>query len=312
MAAGVMKGVQDRFVETNVDALLTALYVYLDDHVLASRQRPRRRGRPRLLTDAELVCVAVAQVLLRCDGERRWLRVAPGRIGHLFPRLPCQSEYNRHLRDLGPVLSRVALGLARAVPSWWDRLRLMDGTKVPCGASRVTVDRSMLGEIAGYGRDASHHAFYWGAKLMLITTAEGAVTAFSLAHPKELDERKQAVHLLHTQQAAPGPCPIVCDKGFAGAGVEKAAADLGHMLIRPVREDEPAPAVRVFPAWLRQRIEAIIWTLKNHLGLEHHAARTPDGLYARTSQRILALNAAIWHNWLIDAPVKRSLIAYDH
>ncbi|RCV50430.1 hypothetical protein DEF28_18210 [Marinitenerispora sediminis] len=29
-------------------------------------------------------------------------------------------------------------------------------------------------------------------------------------------------------------------------------------------------------------------------------------------RRILALNTAIWHNWLIDAPVKRSLVAYDH
>jgi len=26
----------------------------------------------------------------------------------------------------------------------------------------------------------------------------------------------------------------------------------------------------------------------------------------------LALAAAIWHNWKTDAPVKRSLIAYDH
>jgi len=25
-----------------------------------------------------------------------------------------------------------------------------------------------------------------------------------------------------------------------------------------------------------------------------------------------ATNAAIWFNWQIDAPVKRSLIAYDH
>lgn len=81
------------------------------------------------MTDAELVCVAVAQVLLRCDEERRWLRVAPGRIGHLFPRLPCQSEYNRHLRALGPVMSQVALGLACAVPTWHERLRLMDGTR---------------------------------------------------------------------------------------------------------------------------------------------------------------------------------------
>jgi hypothetical protein len=30
------------------------------------------------------------------------------------------------------------------------------------------------------------------------------------------------------------------------------------------------------------------------------------------AQRLLALNTCIWHNWLIDAPVKRSLIAYDH
>ncbi|MFC5822173.1 hypothetical protein [Nonomuraea harbinensis] len=175
----------------------------------------------------------------------------------------------------------------------------------------MTVNRSSLGEIAGYGMDKSHHAFSWGAKLMLITTADGAVTAFSLACPKELDERKQALHLLHVTPIAPGPCPIVCDKGFAGAGIEKAVADLGHRLIRPAREDEPGPALP-FPCWLHQRIEAIIWTLKNQLGLERHNARHTDGLWARISQRILALNAVIWHNWTIGAPVKRSLIAYDH
>lgn len=303
------KGVHGRCVKTDLDALLTALYVHLDDHVLASR--PRRRGRPRILSDAELVCVAVAQVLLRCDQERYWLRVAAARIGHLFPVLPCQSQYNRHLRDLGPAMSAAARWLARQVPTWHEPLRLMDGTAVRCGASRVTVNRSGLGEIAGYGRDASHHAFYWGAKLMLVTTADGAVTAFSLANPKELDERKQALHLLHVQPIADGPCPIVCDKGFAGAGIEKAAAILGHPLVRPARDDEPTPT-RPFPSWLRQRIEAIIWTLKNQLGLERHNARTTEGLWARVSQRILALNAAIWHNWHTDAPVKRSLTAYDH
>jgi hypothetical protein len=28
--------------------------------------------------------------------------------------------------------------------------------------------------------------------------------------------------------------------------------------------------------------------------------------------RLLALAAAIWHNWQTGAPVKRSLLAYDH
>lgn len=293
----------------NLDALLTALYVHLDDDVVPRTQR-RRPGRPPLLTDAELVCVSVAQVLLRCDDERRWLRVAPGRIGHLFPRLPTQSEYNRRLRTLAPVLLWATRWLAQNVPTWAEPVRLMDGTPVPCGASRVTVNRSDMGEIAAYGRDVSHHCFYWGAKLLLITTAEGAVCAFSLANPKELKERQQALHLLHVDTIAEEDCPIVGDKGFAGAATEKAMTALGHTLIRPARADEPDPGV--FPNWLRQRIEAIIWTLKNQLGLERHNARTTEGLWARTCQRILALNAAIWHNWQIGAPIKRSLIAYDH
>lgn len=63
---------------------------------------------------------------------------------------------------------------------------------------------------------------------------------------------------------------------------------------------------------LRQRAGAVIWTLKNQLGLERHGGRIPAGLWARIIQRLLALNTAIWFNWLIGAPVKRSLTAYDH
>jgi hypothetical protein len=81
-------------------------------------------------------------------------------------------------------------------------------------------------------------------------------------------------------------------------------------LIRPVHKDEITP--RPFPNWLRQRVGAIIWALKNQLGLERHGGRVPAGLWTRVVQRLLALNACIWHNWQIGAPVKRSLIAYDH
>jgi hypothetical protein len=35
-------------------------------------------------------------------------------------------------------------------------------------------------------------------------------------------------------------------------------------------------------------------------------------LGGEAAQRLLALNACIWHSWQIGAPVKRSLIAYDH
>jgi len=120
---------------------------------------------------------------------------------------------------------------------------------------------------------------------------------------------------MREDQSANRPAPgtaVVTDKGLAGADTGEffAGPDLGLVLIRPARKDEKQP--RQFPNWLRQRVEAIIWTLKNQLGLERHGGASPAGLWARIVQRLLALNAAIWHNWTTGAPVKRSLIAYDH
>ena len=104
---------------------------------------------------------------------------------------------------------------------------------------------------------------------------------------------------------APGTA-IVTGKGLSGQETE--AFFTGPDLIRPARKDKKAPGTD----WLRQRVEAIIWTLKNQLGLERHGGRVLAGLWARTIQRLLALNACIWHNRMIGAPVKRSLFAYDH
>ena len=72
----------------DLDTLLTALYVELTDRIIPSRGLARRGpGKPPDVTDAELVCLAVAQVLLRYDDERHWLRAAARQVGHLFPRL---------------------------------------------------------------------------------------------------------------------------------------------------------------------------------------------------------------------------------
>lgn len=299
----------------DLDTLLTALYVELDDRIIPVRGFARcgPGGRPSV-TDAELACIAVAQVLLRCDGERHWLRIAPRLIGHLFPRLLSQGEYNARLRHLAPLMEAALRWLADATPATAEHLRLMDATPVPCGASAVTARRSGLYGYAGYGYCPSHSRWYWGSKLLLICTCDGTVTGFSLANPKLAGERDQARQTLEHQPAnrpAPGSA-VVTDKGLSGQDTEAffAGQDLRLTLIRPARKDEKQP--RPFPNWLRQRVEAVIWTLKNQLGLERHGSRVPAGLWTRIIQRIFALNAVIWFNWLIGVPVKRSLTAYDH
>ena len=90
---------------------------------------------------------------------------------------------------------------------------------------------------------------------------------------------------------------------------------LGVHLVRPARRrtrDRAPEPVEQRLLRMRQWIEAIFDTLKDQLGLERHGGRTPAGVFTRIAQRLLALAAAIWHNWRIGATDKRSLIAYDH
>jgi len=123
------------FVLADLDTLLIALYVELTDRIIPSLGGPRGRlGRPPEVTDAELVCLAVAQVLLRHDDERHWLRAAPARIGHLFPRLLGQSEYNDRLKAAAPLMEAALRWLAGQTPGSAELLRLMDATRWPAAS----------------------------------------------------------------------------------------------------------------------------------------------------------------------------------
>ena len=144
-----------------LDDLVIALYVTIDE-LLEPRRGPGRRPQ---LSDAELVCLAVAQVLLGYRSERRWLRAVNTRLGHLFPYVCGQAAYNRRLRRSAPLVAAISSALATGSPSWCDQWRLLDATPVPCGASRQTVRRSDLAGWAGYGYDRSHSRWYWGLKL---------------------------------------------------------------------------------------------------------------------------------------------------
>ena len=69
----------------DLDTLLIALYVELTDRIIPGRGFTRSGPGWPEVTDAELICLAVAQALLRFDDERRWLRAAARQVGHLFP-----------------------------------------------------------------------------------------------------------------------------------------------------------------------------------------------------------------------------------
>jgi len=159
-------------VNKQLNTLLTTLYVVLDDEILPrfNPGKPLRCGRKPHLTDAELLCLVVAQHLLQFDSETRWIRFAREHLTGKFPGIPHQSGYNKRVRAAGPLIAKVITALAQDTPSWHEVLRLLDSTPVPAGMSRETVKRSDLAGDAGYGYCAARSRYFWGFRLYLITT----------------------------------------------------------------------------------------------------------------------------------------------
>ena len=221
----------------DLDTLLTALYVLADD-LLPRRRRARRCPQ---ITDAELCCLAVAQILLDVPSERRFLRFAMCRLGPLFPYLPKQPGYNKRMRSLAPQIVTLLNVIAFSSPSWCDNVRLLDSTPVPCGQSRETVKRSEFAGHAAYGYCASHSRYFWGFRLYLLCASDGMPIAFELA-AANVPEREVAAEMLARVDLH--GYTVIADKGFAGADFEALMAEFGAIFRRPDRKGRGPPLRR--------------------------------------------------------------------
>lgn len=290
-------------MRADLDTLVIALYCAAC--ALFPSERTPRRGRPELISDNELLALMVAQMLLQSPSDRVFLRRARRRLGHLFPYLPSQPRYNERCRRLAPKLVLLWKALAAETDGAADELRLLDTTPLPCGQSVETTRRSQLAPWAGFGYCPAHSRRYWGFKLVLLCAADGTIVDFDLV-AANTGERDAALALLEANPIE--GATIICDKGFAGADFEAAVAELRALLLRPSRADEPnRPQPPI--GWIRQRIESIVNSLKDQLHLERHGGRTPEGLLARVTARVLALCAAINLNQRLGRP-SRELAAY--
>lgn len=303
-------------MEKNIETLATALYVKIDDMILAEPWLApwRPDGSTVTVSDSELLAMAVMSALLGFRSERRWLRYASARLTSLFPRQLGQSGYNKRLRKMIFLLMSVIRNLGMDTSLWSDDVWVVDSTPVQCGCSRETVTRSDVSGWAQYGYCASHSRYFWGLRLHLVCTLHGLPVMFALAGAKA-DEREVLLGMLDADAALvhcrPGQT-VIGDKNYHGRDFQREMAERDLVLLRPVRKGEDPRAGKELFKPLRQVIESVNQTLKGQLDLEGHGGRTADGVTVRVLYRILALTAAVWHNDMTDQGVKRSLIAYDY
>jgi hypothetical protein len=279
-------------MRADLDTLCTYVYCTADDLLPEKRRNARRRA-----TDAEVVTLAVAQVLMGIPSDRRFLRAARRQIGHLFPHLPAQPAYHKRRARLGEAIEWLFGIFCSQSPGAEDSLLLLDSTPVECGRSVETVRRSALADVCGYGWSRSHSRFFWGVRLHLLCAPDGTPRGAELA-PADRPEREVALRLL--PRVLVGGETIVCDKGYAGRSFAASVRELGATVLRPPRVNEAQHGPHLAP--VRQRIESVFWTCKDLLSLERHGARTPHNLVVRIVARLLALAACICLNHELGRP----------
>jgi Transposase DDE domain len=288
----------------DLDSFLVSLYVLVDDwrKLYRSSQRPRI-GRPALLTDSEVITLAILAQWPRFRSERDFWRFASSHLRSYFPKLCSQSQSNRRIRALEPEMRALQLAFARELAEPSAVYRVVDTTLVP---AMVRVRASRKGLFCGqatFGRSASKTEWVYGFKVALVVDPEGVVSAFGLA-PAASDERPIGEALIASDRYG----AYLADKGFTGVEWERRWMEVYGALVAATPKNDSrrawSKADRRWASGKRQIIEGVIGQLKDFFGLERHRAKTLGGLLTRLAAKVAAYTCAQQINYSLGRPLR--------
>jgi Transposase DDE domain len=282
-----------------LETLVVAAYLFATS---LSIPRPGPAG---LITDQELIALAVTQAVTGLPSDRQFLGMVARLLPGWFPHLPEQTQFNRRLRRLTPHITTVQLMVAELIAE--GSVRLVDGTLINCANYPGCAKRSEFAPEAAYGYCPSKSQFVWGMRLVVICDRKGVPVGYDLVGPKTGQERESAFRL-----ASAHPHSLLfADGGFWGAEYEHTMELIDVQLVTPNKHKlGQRPPSEIAKARIRLIIESVFSNLKRQMRLEEHLAKTTPGLAQRIAQRLLALTLGIYLNTLTGRP-PRALAAYD-
>ena len=272
----------------DLDSFLVSLYGLVDDWWKLNRSSgPSETGRPALLTDPEVLTLAILAQWPRFRSERDFWRFARAHLRGYFPNLCSQSQFNRRVRALQPEMCSLQRAFARELAKPSAVYRVLDTTLVPAMVRVRACRKGLFAGQATFGRSASKTEWVYGFKVALVVDPQGVVSAFGLA-PAASDERPIGDALLAEDRHE----AYLADKGFAGVEWERHwLGDYGALVAAtPKNNDNRAwpKADRRWASGKRQIIEGVIGQLKDLFGLERHRAKTLGGLLTRLAAKVAA------------------------
>jgi hypothetical protein len=266
-----------------ISEIFTIILVLVDDWYQAYAQdfRKGKPGKKPEFSDSEVMTLLLAMDCIPYPSETQYLAFLRANYLDLFPRLLDQSQFNRRARDLCQLVEQFRrYWLVKMKITLWEHC-LLDTKPVPVvGYRRSKKCSDFLGS-ADYGYCASKKMYYFGYKLVTLTTLNGIPLLYDLV-PASTDERMAAESLIDHISG----CDIWADKGFIGQEWQSQLfQQTGNRIWTPKRSNQ----YEQNPIWfdkllnrLRLRIEGVFNEIQNTgRNIERLLAKTIQGLCTR-------------------------------
>ena len=291
-------------VETMKD-LITSIYVLVDDIYQESiplEIKHRLHRDKAILSDSEIITIALAGELMTIDSENAWVRYVRKNMCDLFPRMCERSRFNRLRRNLMSVTEQIRVKLGTMLNFTHSSLRIVDSFPLEvCEFGRANFVQSFKYEGANYGYCPSKKKTYFGYKVHALCTENGYISDLLLT-PASIDDRDAVWELIEEYNRH---LKLIGDKGYVGARFAQDLAEEKGVLMITLKRDnaknpEPKP-IRQHIFKIRRRIETSFSQLNDQFNAETTRAKTLWGLLTRLQTKILAFNLCFAINWISGA-----------
>jgi hypothetical protein len=282
------------------DYLLHVFYL-IDSELGAMNLTLRSRGPTPELCDSEVLTIEVAGEFLGLDTNQglyehfRRYHVAE------FPPLARvdRTTFLRQAANLWRVKQLLHARLLRRLPAGDDPLSIVDSFALHvCRFTRARKCKLFKGQ-AAYGFDAAEHHHFYGFRVHLRCSCQGACLAVELAPGNVAD-----LPMVHELAPAPGGAMLGDRNYWSPQDREALACEQGVRLLAPFRKraTDPTPLLSTLMGRLRERIETVNGQLAVRFDGKRTWARDLWHLCSRVWRKVLSHTVAFLINGLQGNP----------
>lgn len=115
--------------QISMEDLLIVTFVLIDDWCKSEAYHKPHIGRKAEMTDSEVLTLILAMDFVEFTSERHYLEFIRANYKYLFPDLLDQSQYNRRVRSVVPLLESLRLAWANKLGLAFERYFLKENQK---------------------------------------------------------------------------------------------------------------------------------------------------------------------------------------